>query len=150
MVVQIRHATIDDMPALLDMGEKFYATTHYAAIVPYCRKAVAGLVDLMLLGVLLVAERDDGALVGMVGLVLAPFPFNANVKTAHEIMWWVDPSAQNSGTGKALLEAIEPACRERGARMIQMMHLADSPPAAAILYQRYGYRWSEMSFTKEL
>lgn len=147
--MRIRHATIDDMPALLDMGEKFYETTHYAASKPYCRETVAGLVKLMLDGVLLIAERD-GAPVGMVGLVVVPWLFNAAMLTATEVVWWVDPEAQKAGIGKALLEAIEPACRERGASTIVMMHLAESPPAASILYQRYGYRWTEMSFAKEL
>ena len=77
--------------------------------------------------VLLLAE-DEGRVVGMAGLFVLPFMFNANHVSAHEVVWWVEPEAQGKGAGKALLQAIEPACRDRGAELIYMVHLANSPP----------------------
>lgn len=148
--IVIRAARCEDLPAIVEMGAQFYATTDYPAIAPY-GEVSAGLVGEMLLeaGVLLVAEAGEG-LLGMVGLVVAPHIFNREVKTAHEVMWWVDPAAREAGVGQALLAAVEPACRAKGARAIQMLHLRNSPPAAAALYQRAGYAYSESSFTRLL
>ncbi|MFC4728800.1 GNAT family N-acetyltransferase [Coralloluteibacterium thermophilus] len=145
----IRAATHDDIPAIVEMGRKFYATTSYPSFAPFNPESVAALARMMIdTGVLLVA--DEGELVGMAGLVVCPFMFNADVLAAHEVMWWVDPDAQGRGTGKALLSAIEPACRARGVGAIQMVHLHNSPPQAAVLYERLGYRHSESSYTKVL
>lgn len=65
-------------------------------------------------------------------------------------MWWVDPSEQGWGAGKALLAAIEPACSAKGCEAIQMVHLSTSPPQAAAIYERVGYQHTESSYTKPL
>lgn len=62
-------------------------------------------------------------------------------------MWWVDPSEQGWGAGKALLAAIEPACSAKGCEAIQMVHLSTSPPQAAVIYERMGYQHTESSYT---
>lgn len=146
----VRHATDSDMLAIIAMAERFYAETHYAAIVPLAPESAAGLaIVLMDQGVLLLAERE-GAVVGMVGLFLEPFTFNISVQVATELVWWVEPEARETGAGVALLEAIEPACRRRGAHLIRMMTLHSSPPHAAALYKRRGYVPTEHAFTKEI
>ncbi len=146
----IRRATEADIPAVIEMSRSFYATTAYAALTPMCEKAVSATAGMLIdSGVLLVAEVD-GDLVGMVGLAVMPFTFDHDVTIAAEVVWWVEPDAQGAGIGLALLEAVEPACREAGADAIQMMTLATSPPHAAALYERLGYRHSESSFTKRI
>jgi GNAT superfamily N-acetyltransferase len=146
----IRAATESDLPAILDMGARFYATTTYAQLADYCRDSAAGLARVMLDGGVLLIAEHDGRPIGMVGLLLGPFLFNAAHTTAHEVMWWVDPEARDSGAGVALLRALEPACRAKGAAVIQMMTLDGSPPQAAALYERLGYRPSEHAFSKRL
>lgn len=143
----IRKATHNDIPAIVEMSRKFYATTSYAGWADFCPDTVADLSRMLIdTGVMLLcgAERP----VGMVGLVVAPFMFNGAHKAAYEVVWWVDPEAQNQGAGKALLAAIEPACREMGCAAIQMVTLHDSPPQAALIYERAGFRHSETSYTK--
>lgn len=145
--MHVRNATPADTPVLLAMGAKFYATTSYAGFAEYDEATVADLIDMMRDGVLLIAEDESGP-VGVVGLVVFPFLFNRSIKTAHEVIWWVDPDAQGAGAGKALLAAIEPACRAQGAVAIQMVHLSNSPPQAAALYERMGFAHTESSYTK--
>jgi GNAT superfamily N-acetyltransferase len=146
----IRPAIPDDLIAMIDMGAQFYATTAYAQFADYHVGSAYALLEMLLEhGVLLVAD-DGGEVVGMVGLIVSPFPFNLAVKTAHEVMWWVNPEARATGAGHALLRAVEPACREAGVVAIQMIHLANSPPQAAILYGRAGYDHSETSYIKAL
>lgn len=146
----VRRAVMEDVDSIVEMSRAFYATTSYAGFTPMSDES-AGLLAEMLIetGVMLVAEKD-GAVVGMVGLIVAPFMFNAAVLTAHEIVWYVRPEEVGKGAGAALLAAIEPACRERGVVAIQMVHLSTSPPQAAALYERMGYRYTESSYTKEL
>jgi GNAT superfamily N-acetyltransferase len=148
--MQIRRATYEDIPQIVGMAAKFYATTSYSQWSPMCPESVDAIAGTMIdSGVMLVAEHDD-RLVGMVGLAIAPFMFNTAHAVAYEVVWWVDPDAQGQGAGKALLAAIEPACRAAGCSAIQMVHLHNSPPQAAALYERMGFRRTESSYTKEL
>lgn len=145
--MQIRNATQADVEAIVSMSARFYATTSYAEFADFDPDAAANLANLMIdTGVMLIAETDRP--VGMVGLIVSPFLFNAAHKTACEVVWWVDDDQRGSGAGVALLRAIEPACRAHGCTAIQMVHLANSPPQAALLYERLGYVHSESSYTK--
>jgi len=78
---------------------------------------------------LLVARSDEGTAFGMVAL---------NVATAELKRMFVAPEARGTGTGHALLEAIESAARDRGIRILRLE--TGEPQAAAIrLYERAGY-----------
>lgn len=148
--MSVRRATEADTPAVLEMGRRFYATTLYTRFADYDEETALRLIAMMRdTGVLLVAENDR-QLLGMAGLLVAPFLFDASRKAAYEVMWWVDPAAQGAGIGRALLEAVEPACREAGCAVIQMVRLSSSPPQARQLYERYGYESSEFCHTKIL
>lgn len=146
--MEVRQATQGDVPRIVEMSAKFYETTCYARWAPFNPDTVHDLTaNLTDNHVMLVAE-DAGELVGMVGLFVAPFMFNGDITAAYEVVWWVDPDAQGRGAGKALLQAIEPTCAARGCRSVQMVHLASSPPQAAAMYERMGYRHTESSYTK--
>lgn len=146
--MQVRPATPDDVPAVVAMAERFYPTTSYAAWAEFDPATVEALAaNLAENHVMLLAEDTDG-ICGMVGLFVAPFMFNAGSVAAYEVVWWVNPEAQGRGAGKALLAAIEPACKARGVDAIQMVHLASSPPQAAEIYARMGYAHTESSWTK--
>ncbi len=147
-MIEVRAATEADVGAIVGMSACFYATTSYAGFADFAPEAAESLARMMIAdGVMLVAE-SEGQPVGMVGLIVAPFMFNAAHTMACEVVWWVNGDQRGSGAGIALLRAIEPACRERGCIAIQMVHLANSPPQAAMLYERMGYVHSESSFTK--
>lgn len=146
----VRNATESDIPAIVWMSDCFYDTTSYAGFADFDPDAAEHLARVMIdTGVMLLAEAD-GKPVGMVGLIVAPFMFNAAHKTAHEVVWWVNDDQRGTGAGIALLRAIEPACRAQGCTAIQMVHLSNSPPHASLLYERLGYVHSESSFTRIL
>jgi ribosomal protein S18 acetylase RimI-like enzyme len=150
MNVTIRPAHETDLPEAVAMAARFYATTAYTGIADFNPDSAEKLGRLLLdQGVLLVAERDD-KLVGVIGLVIAPFPFNETRKTAHEVLWWVEPEHRDSGAGVELLREMVQACQYRGATAIQMLCLATSPPQAAALYERMGFIHSESSYLKVL
>lgn len=146
----IRKATHADLDAIVSMGERFYATTSYATWAPFCPETSRALGEMIIeTGVLLVADVGD-RLVGMVGLLVAPSLFNASVKAAYEVFWWIEPEHRGGLTAWRLLQAIEPACREAGCRSIQMVALSTSPVSAEAMYRRAGYKHSESSHTKIL
>jgi GNAT superfamily N-acetyltransferase len=146
--MMVRQATLADVPAIVDMSAKFYATTTYAQWAEFNPETVHDLASNLTENHVMLVAEDGGQLVGMVGLFAAPFMFNADILAAYEVVWWVDPDAQGQGVGKALLAAIEPACLAKGCKAIQMVHLSTSPPQAAAIYERMGYRHTESSYTK--
>jgi GNAT superfamily N-acetyltransferase len=149
--MNVRKATEDDVGEIVDMSAMFYKTTAYQKVGNMCRETVAKLTRWLIdTGVMLVAEDHRGCLIGMVGLAIVPGMFNAEIRGAHEVVWYVDPDEQRSGVGTELLKAIEPACRERGADAIWMMHLANSPPKAGEAYIRMGFEMSEVCYMKGL
>lgn len=148
--MHVRPATANDVPGIVDMARQFYATTSYCDWAPFNPETVSALATgLLNEHVMLVAEHDD-ALVGMVGLFVVPFMFNADMTAAYEVVWWVNEEARATGAGKALLGAIEPACQAKGCDAIQMVHLRNSPPQAAMIYERAGFVHTESSYTKIL
>lgn len=148
--MMIRHATQADTEQVVAMGAEFYATTPYAKFSGYDETSAAVLVKMMRdTGILLVAEAE-GVLVGMVGLVVAPFAFNHTLRSAHEVMWWVDPSYRDAKIGQTMLRAIAPAARALGCVVVEMKTLVTSPPQAATLYASEGYDKTESSFYKVL
>jgi GNAT superfamily N-acetyltransferase len=144
--MHIHAATEADIPAIVAMSARFYETTSYRSFAAFDPDAAEALARNMIdSGVMLMAGD-----VGMVGLMVVPFMFNPDHRVAYEVVWWVNPEAQGTGAGKALLAAIEPACRAKGCTAIQMVHLANSPPQASALYERMGFAHTESSYTKEL
>lgn len=148
--MHVRKATLADVPAIVRMSERFYATTGYSRWAEFNAGTVAALAENLTANHVMLVAEHAGDVVGMVGLFVAPFMFNNDLKAAYEVVWWVDPEGRSTGAGKALLAAIEPACRGAGCAAIQMVHLANSPPQAALLYERAGYGHSESSYTKVL
>lgn len=145
----IRKATKDDLLAIVQMSDKFYATTKYSEHAAFHPPTVWVLAERLIdHGIMLVAEVD-GKVVGMVGLIVTPFMFNIEVNGAYEIVWWVEPEQQGSRVGYELLKAVEPAAKEfENVVLIQMASLATSPPQVAKLYEKLGYVQSESLFTK--
>jgi GNAT superfamily N-acetyltransferase len=152
MEVRIREAAQDDIHDLVEMALSFYNTTHYKTIIEMSIEKVYELFSGLLLdsNVLLVAERADGRLVGMIGLYIVPFLFAPDKILAHEIVWWVNPDIHGGKIGKQLLADAERACKDKGAGAVQMIALASSPPQAIALYKARGYAHTETSFVKEL
>ncbi len=146
----IRNAMAADIPAIVEMSRLFYSTTSYAEWADFNADTVGKLAENLLTNHVMLVADADGTLAGMVGLFVAPHMFNVQVTAAYEVVWWVDPSAQGAGIGKALLAAIEPACTAKGAKAIQMVHLHSSPPQAAAIYERMGFTHTESSYTKRV
>ena len=148
----IRDAIEADLVAIAEMGERFHAEAGWGDICAYdrrdCEATLAHLVESPD-GILLVAEAG-GALVGMAGGLAHPLYFNRAHKTGQELFWWVAPGLRD-GTGRALLDRLEDAARSIGCISWAMMCLARVKPALmGRLYERRGYRASELTYIKRL
>ena len=143
----IRDATADDLPRLLEMGEKFFNTAGWPEVVEWDVQSV----EIMLLnlissdnGVLLVI--DEGEVTGMAAAMLFPFYFNLNHKCGQELFWWVE-----AGGALALLAALEQKSKDAGANSFIMTNVdrlrAD---ALARVYRMRGYKPAENTFIKRL
>lgn len=146
----IRKATLADVPEIVRMSAIFYPTTHYAQWCGMDEETVADLASNLIENHVFYVAEDGDALVGMVGIFVAPFMFNANVSFGVEVVWWVAPEARGSHVAVSLLNAIEQPLRDAGCDRIQMVHMPNSPPQAAALYERQGYIRSEISYTKDI
>jgi GNAT superfamily N-acetyltransferase len=146
----IRKGTLADVPEIVRMSAAFYPTTHYAQWCDMDEETVADLASSLIENHIFFVAEDGDRLVGMVGLFIIPFMFNRHATSAGEVVWWVDPEARGSRVAASLLQAVECACRDAGADRIQMVHMPNSPPQAAALYERLGYSRSEISYTKDI
>lgn len=146
----IRQATLDDVPEIVRMSAIFYPQTHYAEWTTMDEDTVADLASNLVENHIFYVAEEGGELLGMIGLVVMPFMFNRYVKSAGEVIFWVDPRARGGRTAYNLLTAIEDPCRAAGCDRIQMVHMPNSPPQAAALYTKLGYLPSESSYTKDI
>lgn len=148
----IRRATPADVPALVDMGGRFFASSGMGEVTTYDPASIAHTFAQLIespQGLLLVA--DDGGIVGMAGALVFPHYFNQRDLMAQELFWWVDEEARQSGVGVGLLNAIEAWAEGMGARSVMMLSLAAlEPEKVNRMYAKAGYRPAEQSFIKRL
>jgi GNAT superfamily N-acetyltransferase len=141
----IREATVDDIPALVDMGLRFLRESSYRAVLAENPDQMMRLAIQMVTGeatAILVSETDGGVIVGMFGLVLWPH-FISGEMTAGEVFWWVEPSAR--GAGLRLWQAGEEWARARGAVCFDMIAPNDR---VGVLYERHGYVSVERTYRR--
>lgn len=148
----IRPATLNDVATIVRLGEQFHAEAAWSDIVDYipddCAATITGMIESPL-GIVLVAEKD-GQIIGIAGGILSPVYFNLSHMSGQEMFWWVDP-AQRRGIGRLLLDALEGAARDAGAKSWSMIALDKvHPEIMGRLYRGRGYRPSEHSHIKVL
>lgn len=137
----IRDATEDDIPLLLDMGQRFAEKGHIHC--GYDRETMAQTFrDLI--------AAPDGFIImsecGAIGGLAHPHPFNAGHKTGQELFWWSE-----DGQGQELFAAMEQRVADLGCDSWSMISLESlRPEAVGAIYRRKGYRLVEHTYVKEL
>lgn len=147
----IRPATPDDMPRILEMGERFFETAGWPEIAEWDAPSMERTLGYLMeadTGCIFVAETEDG-IVGMTGGMLNPFYFNLSHLTGQELFWWVEP--EHRGVGSGLFDALEAWAKAAGAMSFSMIALDRlKPDVLGRIYQRRGYRASEHSYIRRL
>ena len=141
----VREATPVDLCAMLDMAEKFIGAAWSHIGVPYspatCATLLASMIDNSQSLVLVTEDMR-----GMMGAVVYPWHFNADVLTGQELFWWSESRA-----GMELIATAERWAAAMGAvtfNMACMDHMRGK--AMSRLYQRRGYSPNEHIFIKGL
>ncbi len=133
-------AGIEDIPRLLEMGQRFADKAKLAEHVGYDPEHMANTFKVMIEGedhAIFISE--NGAIGGMSG----PHPFNYAHRIAQELFWWSE-----GGGGLLLLEAFE----EWAAGFCQSARMATlhaiEPERTGRLFERRGYTPVEHGYIK--
>lgn len=100
--------------------------------------------------VLLVAEGEDGALLGYAYARMEPRSYNELLDACgklHDI--WVEPAARGKGVGEALLREVFARLRAKGAPRVVLLTAVQNESAHR-LFQRVGFRSTMLEMTNEL
>jgi hypothetical protein len=136
----IRAATADDIPRLLEMGEKFAERANLKAHVGYDPASMDRTFATMI-------EYDSYCLFigqsGAIGGVVGPHPFNNVQMVADELFWWSE-----GREGLKLLDAYEAWVAERGAiARMSALEAVDIDRVEKILARR-GFEPVERAYIK--
>lgn len=149
----VRTATLDDIPAYMDLAAAFVATTPLNHIVPFDREGTAAFVTAALSNpdMLILVAEDEGNLIGITGALAYPMYFNPAKLVAQELWWYLTPEARGGPASKMLFQTIEKWAKDIGAEAMFMIALANERvDTMAKVYQRSGYAPVERTYVKGL
>lgn len=137
--MKTRHATPDDMDALMRMGRRFVEAAWEIPFDPEsAHRYIASVVE-------------EGAIIvnpdvtAMLGGIITPCPFAHDWKVATELFWW----SERPGGGVHLLGFFERWARERGARVFHMTTVeGEISERAAAIFAHRGYRLREHQWVR--
>ena len=152
-MTELKIATWDYLPDILEMCQKFHENTPFNGIEEYNESRVTDIIISIIedpankIAILLV---DDGKAVGMVLGVTSTSIFNYG-KVATELAWWVDPEYR----GKKSLELMKAyeywATNVAKCSVVQMSLLEnDTTESVDRLYKRKGYSPVERAYIKKV
>lgn len=151
--VSIRTALPEDVDRMVVYGDQFWSQTRYfAAGVSYDVETVTNFTHQLIdEGIVLFAEDQEGSIIALMLVIVAPFPMNMHHLTACEWVFYIDPLYRRGGLGAKLISQAEEILKKRSVKFFTMVSLTNvTPDAANKLYETLGFEHSESSFTKEL
>lgn len=143
----IRVATLEDVPTMLQMGQRFLTGTRYRRFLNLNPQQQTQLVtELVQQDTSEVFLAEDTQIAGMLGLTLSHNPFDG-VKTAMEMFWWVEPNRRGTVTAKQLLRTAEAWAKAAGAERLLMVV---PEPAVGHYLEKLGYDYVESIYQRLL
>lgn len=140
--MKIRFATLEDVPAILDLGEMMVAESRfqtYGLDRPKTAKVFVSMIKQATHSVILLAERDDGTLVGMLGGYVVDF-FFCNAVVAQDRFYFVKPEARGSSAALKLLVAFRRWAEQRKVRELNINM------SVAVDMQRFNKMMGKLGF----
>ena len=131
-----RAATLDDVPALIELMTEFYAESGFTLLPEPARASFEALIADPRLGGVWIAE-DDGVAAGHVVLTLC-FAMEYGGLRGFIDDLFVRPGARGRGHAASLLAAARGACAERGVRALNVEVGPDNDVAQRV-YRRAGF-----------
>jgi GNAT superfamily N-acetyltransferase len=143
----IREATTSDIPKLLDMGERFLASTPYNKFTDFDREAMTGVYSRMIAAdEATILVPDDVS--GFVGLVVTPLYFAPETTVCNEMFWWVDPA--HRGNGIRLIDAAEKWASGKADILALSAVTELNGDRVGAFYERRGLALAETTYMKGL
>ncbi len=144
----IRTTTLLDDQNILELTQEFYPYTSYAKWAPFDNETVLDLIaSVRRKGILFVAE-EEGKIVGIIGAIGVPFMFNADIISAHEVIWYVTSAYRKSNIGLQLRRKADQLCGLKGWKAFRMARLEESSPKLDEGFIADGFFPTEHCFTK--
>lgn len=145
--MEIRHATLDDIEGLLEMGREFWKVTPYIKQdIPFDKETVKEFFTNLINEHYLVVVDCSVGLLGFIGFLITPFVFNKDYTVAQEAFFWIAPSMR--GIGSQLLEAVEQDLEE----LVDVISMGELKTASELgeFYNDRGYSHTESIYTKAI
>lgn len=149
-MISIRELGESDLPGMALLGQQFYEEGFFPGGYDPSKFAWhwKNLIDA---GVaILVGAEHDGAIVGMAGGVMVPDQADGEL-VAQEMFWFVDQGYRKGTVGKSLLDGMESIARNRGAKRISMVRLANKVGESLDGFlKKHDYQPIEVHYMKSL
>lgn len=131
------------------MACEFWSHTDYSD--PACPDTIRGMVNLCVNDHLMSVIDIDGCIVGFAAGLTGPLLGNGSILSGTELAWWVDPEHRAGSNGIKLLKHIEQSAKDAGVKYWTMAYMESSmPETIKRIYEKMGYRQTEVMYTKEL
>lgn len=145
----IRPATLADIPAMVELGAREHAGSHWNGVIAFnaddCAASFCYFIETDTICTM-VAEHGD-AIVGMIILMMFPMYFNTHVEAAHELNWY----CENPADAFALEVAARQWATEKGCAIIAIGAQEDArTERLEHVYARKGYQPFSRNYMKVL
>ena len=133
-----------DIQAIFDGADRFVEFADCPDVLPPPRsEALHQAIGLLLTFTgtdVLVAEEDDGRLLGGLGYHAARFTWNLSMVQCEEVFWWAYEFAPASVAMKLMREYRRRMLEEHGEHIAMFHKLTNSPDTVGKVYERLGAR----------
>lgn len=147
MKYNLTHATLDDLPEILEMAKDFISHVKNN-ISEWTEDVMIHRLSTMIKEHFFVVVKDqDGFICGGLGAWIAP-SFWSMVLVAEEAFWWVDPAYRSTRVGHMCMKYFMAEIKKAGLKPIVHL-LSDSPVSASSLKRHYGLVQKESTFYLE-
>jgi hypothetical protein len=133
----VRQALNEDVDSLVALGLKFHRLADHPGRVAYCNRSAEATLRGMMAdpASLLLVNTTAGEVDGMIGVRLAPVPYNLQAVWAQETFWWAE-----GGSGIRLLRAAMCWAKAQDAKAFMLSSLVAETEATLLrVLKRMGF-----------
>ena len=148
----IRHALPTDIPAIVDLCERFASEHPLSTILPFDKAYVYGGIETLIdnpTTFIAVATTTSSHVVGCIIGISIPFLYNPTQTMVSELVWYIHPDHRRGSDALRLLTALEEWAISRDALAIIMVSYETGSDVSS-LYTRRGYVCTEHQWLKPL
>jgi hypothetical protein len=145
----MRHATHDDIAALIELGRPCLQAHPVLRNVPVTDEQLQGvLTNIIDRGIIIVAESVDGSLVGALAGIISSAWCAPELKIASALTWWMLPGHRHGITAARMVQDFEDWAWANNADRVVLTDYPTHQSRAGRLAERLGYSISETAYGK--